>query len=106
MLANADVVCDKPAPSCPTGCTCEASRADGTVVRCTRQTRVPDGLPADTVELLLDGGALNELDAASLRALAPLRRLAKLDLSYNSLRSLPPFAFANNTNLQKLCAEN
>ncbi|MCP6768842.1 leucine-rich repeat domain-containing protein, partial [Klebsiella pneumoniae] len=69
----------------------------------TRQTRVPDGLPPDTAELQLDGNTLTELDAASLRALAPLRRLAKLDLSYNALRSLPPFAFANNTNLQKLC---
>ncbi|CAH1783872.1 unnamed protein product [Owenia fusiformis] len=93
-LGEYEKSCD-PRAYCPAKCQCT-----GTVVRCSRQSlaEIPADIPLDTTELYLDVNQIKEIPPY----LARLTKLTWIDLSHNSLMSLPDYAFANLSSLSTL----
>ncbi|XP_013386131.1 slit homolog 2 protein isoform X2 [Lingula anatina] len=86
--------CD-PTSHCPAKCKCQ-----GTIVRCSRQglSELPRDIPLDTTELYLDDNNIRSIPYY----IRSLKRLVRVDLSYNELLTLPDTAFSNLTELSTL----
>jgi Leucine-rich repeat (LRR) protein len=86
---------------CPPGCGCTESGPNQMVVDChDRQLReIPQRLPPNTVELRLDQNRINHLENGSFWNLP---RLARLDLSKNSISQIHPHAFTGLGQLNSL----
>ncbi|XP_076059320.1 slit guidance ligand isoform X2 [Oratosquilla oratoria] len=87
------------AEDCPRGCTCR-----GTTVDCTAGglTRLPDQLPPHTTDLLLSDNEIPEIGSDSSQLFAKLKRLRRLVLSNNQMRSIQPAAFRLAKSLHQL----
>ncbi|XP_051942227.1 slit homolog 3 protein isoform X1 [Hippocampus zosterae] len=101
-VANPDFTCDGgedngclPASGCPDVCTCSDS-----VVRCSNRGlhSLPKGIPKDATELYLEGNMLTTVP----KELAALKHLLLVDLSNNSISTVPPYTFSNMTQLATL----
>lgn len=81
--------------SCPQNCTCS-----NFVVRCSRSSlrSIPDGIIPSVQELYLDSNAITEIPSYVKK----LKKLKKLDLSFNKIRSIPADIFESLQELDTL----
>jgi Leucine-rich repeat (LRR) protein len=73
--------------TCPTPCKCSDGIAD---CRNKKLTHIPSHFPADTTEIRLEQ---NHIEEVTPRAFVGYKRLRRIDLSNNEIRTLAPDAF-------------
>ena len=94
-------VVSSPQNVCPSPCVCSKQSQGSYVVDCSnrRLKKIPDNLPASTIELRLDDNMFSEIPS---RAFASLKNLIRLDVSRNPIVKVHGQAFEGLEKLNKL----